>query len=160
MLKRNNTTFIAGAMIVGAAVATAAPAFAGECPADQIRPHTELNGPTAPENVTDTVVEQIDLQEQTGIEGRMLRIRRVEIQPGGIVPQHSHAERPAHLYIAEGEATEHRNTCAVPIIHRQGDVIPEPASLVHWWRNDSSGAAVIYSTDIVPGENPPPSGDM
>ena len=141
-------------------VASIGIATAGECPADKVRPAQDPNGPTAPTKVTDTVVEEIDLLEQAGVEGRILRIRRIVIERGGEVPQHSHAMRAAHLYIAEGTMTEHRNTCSVPIVHKKGDIIPEPATLTHWWSNESRRKAVIIATDVVMAANPPAEGEM
>lgn len=153
---RMTTNILSAALLAALASST----FAAECPTDKVRPHTELNGPTAPVKVSDTVIHQIDLKEQTGIEGFVMRIRRVELQPGGVVPQHSHAKRPAHLYIAEGKPTEHRSTCSVAITHSEGDVVSESTSLDHWWSNDTKEKAVIYSTDIVPVEKPTAMGEM
>ena len=38
----------------------------------------------------------------------MMRVRQLEIQPGGIVPWHSHADRPALIYVVSGEIVEIR----------------------------------------------------
>lgn len=75
----------------------AAPALAGECPAGSVTSNAFAAGPSAPEGVTDTVIGSIDLSQQYNIPGRTLRLRRLVIQPGGIVPTHSHSERPAHI---------------------------------------------------------------
>ncbi len=144
---------LAAALCAAMALA-ATPAFAGECPANQVRPHTELNGPTMPDRVTDTVIGSLDLGPQYNVPGRTFRMRRLEIRPGGVVPMHSHADRPAHIYVVRGRITEHRSTCAVPIIHRAGDVAVEGGDLTHWWRNDSGGTVVLISADILP-----PAGD-
>jgi uncharacterized RmlC-like cupin family protein len=37
---------------------------------------------------------------------RELRFRKLTIAPGGVVPWHSHADRPALIYVAEGEIHE------------------------------------------------------
>ena len=47
------------------------------------------------------------------------------IKPGGDVPWHSHGDRPAMIYIVKGEITEYASNCAVPIVHKAGDVSPE-----------------------------------
>ena len=39
----------------------------------------------------------IDLGQGYGVDGRLLRMRKLVVQPGGIVPWHSHAERPANI---------------------------------------------------------------
>lgn len=147
------TKLLAVALATALSVAVA-PAFAGECPADQVRADTALNGPTTPSKVTDAVIGSIDLGSQYKAPGRAFRMRRLEIKPGGVVPEHSHAERPAHIYVVRGRITEHRSTCAVPIVHRAGDVAVEGGELTHWWENDSGGTVVLISADILP-----PAGD-
>lgn len=131
------------------------PAMAGECPADKVRAHVDLKGPTAPAKVTDAVIGSIDLGQQYKVDGRTFRMRRLEIKPGGIVPEHSHSERPAHIYVVSGRITEHRSTCAVPIIHRAGDIAVESGALTHWWKNESGGTAVLISADILPPAGKP-----
>ncbi len=141
---------LAGFAAAFAALSLAAsPASAGECPADQVRPDTALNGPTMPNDVTDVVIGSIDLR-QYDVPGRAFRLRRLEIKPGGTVPEHSHGERPAHIYIVRGKITEHRSTCAVPIVHKAGDVAVEAGALSHWWRNETGSTVVLVSADVLP----------
>lgn len=136
------------------ALLAAAPAFAGECPAGNVQPHAAQSGPTEPKGVTDTVLSEIDLTAQYGVAGRNFRMRRLEVAPGGIVPMHSHAERPAHIYVVKGEITEHRSTCSTPILHKAGDVAAEGGDLSHWWRNDSRRPVTLISADILPPAMP------
>ena len=73
-----------------------APALAGECPADKMKADAVKPVNYGPKDVTDKVLATIDLsKEKVAINGHLMRVRRLEIQPGGIVPWHSHAERPA-----------------------------------------------------------------
>jgi len=133
----------------------AAPALAGECPAGSVTSNASAAGPSAPEGVTDTVIGAIDLSQQYNIPGRTLRLRRLVIQPGGIVPTHSHAERPAHIYVEKGSIIEHRSSCAVPIVHKQGEVAIEAGNYSHWWKNTSKKTVVLLSADLLP-ESPKP----
>ena len=55
----------------------------------------------------------------------MLRMRKLVVQPGGIVPWHEHAARPANILVVEGSITEYRSNCKVPIEHKAGDVVAE-----------------------------------
>jgi quercetin dioxygenase-like cupin family protein len=80
---------------------------------------------------------------------RRLRIRKLVIQPGGIVPWHSHADRPALIYVVEGSITEYSSNCAVPIEHKAGDVSREFGGLSHWWKNNSKKPVVLLSSDII-----------
>jgi quercetin dioxygenase-like cupin family protein len=65
------------------------------------------------------------------------------------VPWHSHAERPAIIYIVSGTIVEYASTCAVPIVHRAGDVARETHATSHWWKNTSNRPAVLLSADIL-----------
>lgn len=142
------TISLAGALALG--TATFAPAaFAGECPADKVGVDVTKPGATMPKDVTDTVIASIDLGKGYGVDGKTLRMRRLVVQPGGIVPWHSHADRPANIYIVDGAITEYRSTCAVPIEHKAGDVTAEAGNLSHWWKNNTKKVATLISSDVV-----------
>jgi quercetin dioxygenase-like cupin family protein len=104
-----------------------------------------------PKDVTDTVLSAIDLSGKGGdFSGQMLRLRKLVIQPGGIVPWHDHATRPANIYVVSGSVTEYRSTCEVPIVHNAGDTVAEyGAGLAHWWKNTGNEAAVLLSADLL-----------
>jgi quercetin dioxygenase-like cupin family protein len=72
-----------------------------------------------------------------------MRLRKLVVQPGGIVPWHSHEKRPANIYIISGSITEYRSTCAVPIEHGAGDVPSEFGPLAHWWKNNAKKPTVL-----------------
>ena len=130
-------------------------AFAGECPANRQVPdgQGQKPGPSAPVGVTDVVRSSTDLsKEPLALKGRQFRLRQLEMQPGGIVPWHSHNERPAMIYIVSGEVVEYASNCAVPITHRAGDVAPEKNGTSHWWKNTGSTKAVLISVDLFPGD--------
>jgi quercetin dioxygenase-like cupin family protein len=130
-------------------------ALAGECPADQRVPdgQGQKMGATAPKDVTDVVRASTDLsKEPAHVNGRLFRLRQLEMQPGGIVPWHSHNDRPAMIYIVSGEVVEYASSCAVPIVHRAGDVAPEKNGTSHWWKNTGSTKAVLISVDLFPTE--------
>lgn len=137
-----------GTLLLGAAFITPA-AIAGECPADKVATDAMKPGATMPKDVTDTVIASIDLAKGYNVDGKSLRLRRLVVQPGGVVPWHSHAERPANIYIVEGGITEYRSTCAVPIEHKAGEVTAEAGDLSHWWKNNTKKVAVLISSDVV-----------
>ena len=78
-----------------------------------------------------------------------MRLRKLEIKPGGIVSWHSHGDRPALIYIIEGEILEYASNCAVPIVHKAGDVAPETSATAHWWKNTGTKTVVLISADIL-----------
>lgn len=141
---------MAAAACAAALALAAAPAYAGECPADQVRANALADAQTQPMRVTDEVIASIDLGQGYGIAGRALRMRRLVVEPGGVVPLHSHAERPANIYVVQGEITEYSSACAAPITHRSGEVVAEQGQTSHWWRNNSRRRAVLISADILP----------
>ena len=128
-------------------------ALAGECPADQVAKNAMEAGATAPKDVTDDVISAIDLSSKGDAwKGSQLRMRKLVVQPGGVVPWHSHEARPANILVAEGAITEYRSTCKVPIEHVAGDVTAEFGALAHWWKNNGTVPAVLYSADILSPE--------
>jgi quercetin dioxygenase-like cupin family protein len=153
ILKRRPMLVAFGA---AAAAAVASTANAAECPPDRRIENSNLDGPTQGKGVTDAVLTALDLgPEKVRLRGYQLRMRRLIVQPGGEVPVHSHADRPALIYIAEGEMTEFKNVCWVPIVHKAGDATPEDHRVVHWWRNTGSVPAVILSADVLEaGQDP------
>ena len=146
-----------GIFAAAAALAFAGPAFAADCPAGKVGVDVTKPGPMAPTQVTDTVISSIDLGQGYNIPGRLLRMRKLVIQPGGVVPWHSHGERPANIYVVSGQITEYRSTCAVPILHKTGDVTAESGNLSHWWKNNSKHVTVLLSADILPPQGKPDS---
>ena len=143
------------AALAGALLLAAGAAFAGECPANQrvTDGKGQPPGPAMAVGVTDVVRASTDLsKEPLALKGRQFRLRQLEMQPGGIVPWHSHNERPAMIYVVSGEVVEYASSCAVPITHRAGDVAPEKNGTSHWWKNTGSKPAVLISVDLFPGD--------
>jgi len=113
------TTVLAG-VVMGPLAVSLSSAVAGQCPADQVKTNAREAASHAAKGVTDTVLAAIDLEKEPAmIKERQLRFRKLTIEPGGIVPWHSHGDRPAIIYVAEGEIIEYASTCAVPIVQRQ-----------------------------------------
>jgi quercetin dioxygenase-like cupin family protein len=125
-------------------------AAAGDCPADKVKDGARTSGETKPVGVTDTVIASIDLAPKGGdFKGQLLRMRKLTIEPGGVVPWHQHNERPANIYVISGTIEEYRSTCEVPIVHNAGDVTAEfGAGLAHWWKNVSKEPVVLISSDV------------
>ena len=142
---------VAGALSIAATVASA-----GECPADKKVADGQGQKPStaAAKGVTDVVRATTDLSmEPAAVNGRLFRLRQLDIQPGGIVPWHSHDNRPAMIYIVSGEVVEYASNCAVPIVHKAGDVASEKKGTAHWWQNTGNTAVVLISVDLFPVEN-------
>ena len=137
----------AATLVAGATLA--APASAGECPADKVSPGFRTSGETQPKGVTDTVLASIDLsKEKVSLQDRQLRTRKLVIQPGGVVPWHSHEDRPALIYIVSGTIQEYASNCSVPVEHKAGEVSVEKSGVQHWWKNTGKVPAVLLSSDV------------
>jgi quercetin dioxygenase-like cupin family protein len=143
----------AAGIVAGAMALATTSASAGECPAASkvADGKGQPPGPMQPKDVTDVVRASTDLsKEPANIANRQFRLRQLEIKPGGVVPWHSHDDRPAMIYIVSGEVVEYASNCAVPIVHKAGDVAPEKKGTSHWWKNTASATAVLISVDLLP----------
>jgi quercetin dioxygenase-like cupin family protein len=131
-------------------------ANAGECPADKKVADGQGQKPStaAAKDVTDVVRASTNLsKEPAAVNGRLLRLRQLDIKPGGIVPWHSHDNRPAMIYIVSGEVVEYASNCTAPIVHKAGDVASEKAGISHWWQNTGNAPVVLISVDLFPVAN-------
>ena len=146
------TITLAGLVAGCFAISTAA--LAGGCPADQQKHNVRAAVDTPAKGVTDTTLGAIDLaNESIGAKDRQLRFRKLTIAPGGVVPWHSHDDRPALIFVAEGEVVEYASNCAVPIVHKQGEIRPETKGTSHWWQNHGDKTVVLYVGDILHDKN-------
>ena len=147
-------TFALACAIAASSAITLSPALAGHCPADQMKENAREPVTFAAKDVTDTVLGAIDLaKEPAQIKERQLRFRKLTIEPGGIVPWHSHGDRPAIIYVAEGEIVEYASNCAVPILHKAGDIRPETNPTAHWWKNVGGKTVVLFVGDVLHDPN-------
>jgi quercetin dioxygenase-like cupin family protein len=143
-------SLLAAGLVAGAMFTLLGPASAGECPADKRGTDLTKMDTTPAKGVTDTVLAAIKLADEPAkIADRELRLRKLVIQPGGVVPWHSHGDRPAIIYIIEGEIVEYASTCAVPIVHKAGDVARESHTTAHWWKNTGDKTVVLLSADLL-----------
>jgi quercetin dioxygenase-like cupin family protein len=138
------------AVIVGGVAVAATSASAGECPVGKMGVDVTKPSTLPAKDVTDKVLAAIDLsKEPAKLDNRMLRLRKLEILPGGVVPWHSHGDRPAIIYIVQGEVAEYASNCSVPIVHKAGDVARETAATSHWWKNVGKQIVILLSADIL-----------
>ncbi|MFO1313257.1 MAG: cupin domain-containing protein [Burkholderiales bacterium] len=160
MLRNNDRNTVwqrmaAAGIVAGFTAVMAGAAFAGECPAASrvADGKGQAMGPTEPKGVTDVVRASTDLaKEPAKINGRQFRLRELQMMPGGVVPWHSHDNRPAMIYIVSGEVVEYASNCAVPIVHKAGDIAPEKNGTSHWWKNTGTTTAVLISVDLFPAD--------
>ena len=146
-----------GALTAGLLVGFgAAPAVAGTCPAGKAGIDVMKPSDAPASGVTDTVLSSIDLaKEPVAVDGRMLRLRRLTVAPGGVVPYHSHGNRPAIIHVVSGTITEYASTGAVPFVHKAGESVAELNKTSHWWRNTGKVPVVLLASDFFPVDGDP-----
>jgi quercetin dioxygenase-like cupin family protein len=140
---------LALAGIVAGSIAAGSSAIAGECPAGKMKPDVREKVDFKPQGVTDITLGSIDLEKQPAhLKGRELRFRKLTIEPGGIVPWHSHDDRPALIFVQQGEIVEYASNCSEPIVHKAGDIRPEVFGTSHWWKNLGKETVILYVGDV------------
>ena len=156
MFTQSKSTALRRATLAGAiALIVATPVFAGECPAGRAGENPLAGAATAPIGVMENELAAIDLsKENVKLDQRRLRFRHMEIQPGGVVPLHSHADRPALIMVNAGEIYENSSKCLVPILHRAGEISREYLGTQHWWKNEGKTTVVLTIADIVNDHKP------
>jgi quercetin dioxygenase-like cupin family protein len=107
--------------------------------------------PAGPETrgVTVELLATVDLgPEIEGMAGRVLRMRRVTLEPGAVFgPVHDHRDRPGTVFILQGTITDHRDGIATD--YGPGVGWPEDRNTLHWLENRGTIPAVEISVDIV-----------
>jgi quercetin dioxygenase-like cupin family protein len=127
------------AMFTGASVLLA---FAGGYALGQARPPAETKGMSA------APLQSLDLSEEIeSVKGRPLRMRKITLQPGGVLGLHSHKDRPAVSYFLQGEVTYHQEG-KPDVVVGPGQGFAEGKATTHWAENRGSVAAVWIAVDI------------
>src|SRR3954463_12956383 len=140
---------LALAGIIVSSLTSASTALAGECPAGKMQTNVREKVDYKPVGVTDVTLGAINLEKQpANIKDRELRFRKLTIEPGGIVPWHSHDDRPALIYVQQGEIVEYPSTGSEPILHKAGDIRPEVFGTSHWWKNLGTQTVILYVGDV------------
>ena len=148
-ISKGSLRAVAATALVGVA-GFAFSAQAGECPADKRVANAREPVDFKAVGVTDTTLGSIDLgKEKARIANRELRFRKLVIEPGGIVPWHSHDDRPALIFVQQGEIVEYASNCEVPVVHKAGDIRPETSGTSHWWKNLGNKTVVLYVGDLL-----------
>lgn len=117
-----------------------------ECPADRTQANARSEGFGATNGVEGVDVALTPLAHD---DTRALRLRRLIVQPGGVIAWHDHAAVQGYAVIVSGEMVELRNICLDPLTYRAGDVAMEDAHTAHSWRNEGDGPAVILVSQVV-----------
>lgn len=85
--------------------------------------------------------------ELENIEGRQLRMRVINFEPGAQIPLHSHKGRPGVAYVLRGTLTEHVEGVGTHL-RKQGDSWSEGKDTTHWAENTGNETAVVVAVDV------------
>jgi len=109
----------------------------------QYAPPTENKGMSASQ------LSGLDLSKQglNDLDRRQMRMRQINIEPGGVVAFHSHAQRPALTYVLKGTLLEHRKG-GLDRMYRPGEVITESTDVDHWSEDKGGEPVVLISVDL------------
>lgn len=102
-------------------------------------------------NVGYTTTKNISIDlgpEIPAMAGWQLRLRVLNIAPGGHIGIHNHKDRPATVYFLQGTDTV-TNEDGSAKTFKAGDVTAEGVKTVHWHRNVGTDAVIIVTTDLV-----------
>ena len=117
-------------------------AFAAGYAIGQAKPPAENKGLSA------APLQSLDLSEEMeSVKGRPLRMRKIMLQPGGVIGLHTHKDRPAVSYFLEGQVTYHQAGKA-DVIVGPGQGFAEGKATTHWAENRGSVPAVWIAVDI------------
>lgn len=85
------------------------------------------------------------------MDGYQVRVRKVVVEPGGVVKQHDHKTRPGAYFVIRGDGVaEYRD--GKKTIVPAGMAVLEGQSVDHWIINEGSEAE-FFVFDIVPVDN-------
>ena len=104
--------------------------------------------PSANRGLSASPLKSLDLtSEIETVRGRPLRMRKITLQPGGVIGLHTHRDRPAVSYMLEGEVTYHQDGKPDTVV-RAGDGIAEGKETTHWAENRGAVPAVWIAVDV------------
>jgi quercetin dioxygenase-like cupin family protein len=88
------------------------------------------------------------MSAQVGLDGHILLLRRITINPGGQIAKHSAASTPGVVYMESGTWTEGRDSGEIE--YSAGDTFIEDKDTVHWFYNRGEEPAAALVCDIKP----------
>jgi quercetin dioxygenase-like cupin family protein len=80
--------------------------------------------------------------------GWQLRLRMLNIAPGGHIGLHNHADRPAVVYFHQGTDVVTNDDGTSKTFHA-GDTTAEGVKTVHWHKNAGTDSVVIFTADVI-----------
>ena len=99
------------------------------------------------------VVSEASMQKTIGLDGYILQMREITLEPGGAIAKHSHAERPGLVWTLSGSWIEGRASGERAYPAGENVAIVEDELTEHWFFNTEAEPVKAVVCDLVP----PPS---
>ncbi len=104
--------------------------------------------PTQTVGQSEQLLRSIDLSsELDSTKGRPLRMRKITLQPGGVLGLHNHVDRPAITYLLQGQMTYHQDG-KPDLVANPGEGFAEGRATTHWAESTGKVPAVWIAVDI------------
>ncbi len=94
------------------------------------------------------VVSRESMSKQTGLEGYVLQLRMVTMEPGGQIARHKHDTRPGLVYTLEGSWTEGRPDGERDYPAGGEKAILEDSETDHWFYNRTNKPVKFIICDL------------
>ena len=112
----------------------------------------DIKGPQEHKGVSVSNRAALELGPQIpAMEGYQVRIRKVVVEPGGVVKQHEHSTRPGTYFVIRGDGVAEYRGGKKNIVPA-GTAVLESQDVDHWIINEGNEAE-FFVFDIVPVDN-------
>ena len=113
----------------------------------QVAPPSEHKGLTVE---TLGLIPEESMKATVGLEGHILLLRAITIEPGGQIAKHSHETVPGLVKVIEGAWVEGRESGETTYDAGTESAIIEDEETVHWFYNRGAEPATAIVCDIKP----------
>ncbi len=113
----------------------------------------QMSGPKEHKGLKVDLLQELSedtLEATMGLTGYTMRMRSIEIEPGGQIAEHSHAERPGLVTVIEGEWVEGEPDGEETFAGTDLGTLPEKEDTVHWFYNRTDKPATALVCDFAP----------
>lgn len=111
----------------------------------------QMSGPTEHAGLTVDLLAELSpqtMEATIGLAGYSMRMRAVEIAPGGQIAEHSHADRPGIVTVIDGIWVEGQPSGERSFDAASLGTFPETEETVHWVYNRTDAPATALVCDI------------
>ena len=110
-----------------------------------------LTGPSEHKGLKVEMLEELSaetMEATIGLPGYTMRMRAIEIAPGGQIAQHSHEDRPGIVTVIDGAWVEGQPSGENTFQVSELGTFPEREDTIHWVYNRADAPAMALVCDI------------